>query len=157
MKNEHCGCSSFKKRKRAELTSAKPWRTLTALGIDWDEIREAPHGGFACRTTFFYHGTSLQYIRLIAPVNSAIRRFVYSGLIILSCILSTKYRYPYFEFGAQDTHCPVRPATSRLWRSDIANMGKVEELDYSIKPENVTPQIPTSEWPLLLKNYDKRE
>jgi hypothetical protein len=81
MKNEHCGCSSFKKRKRAELTSAKPWRTLTALGIDWDEIREAPHGGFACRTTFFYHGTSLQYIRLIAPVNSAIRRFVYSGLI----------------------------------------------------------------------------
>lgn len=36
-------------------------------------------------------------------------------------------------------------------------MGKVEELDYSIKPENVTPQIPTSEWPLLLKNYDKRE
>ncbi|KEF60335.1 centromere/microtubule-binding protein cbf5 [Exophiala aquamarina CBS 119918] len=34
-------------------------------------------------------------------------------------------------------------------------MGKVEELDYSIKPENVTPQIPTSEWPLLLKNYDK--
>jgi H/ACA ribonucleoprotein complex subunit 4 len=34
-------------------------------------------------------------------------------------------------------------------------MGKVEEVDFSIKPENVTPQIPTSEWPLLLKNYDK--
>ena len=29
-------------------------------------------------------------------------------------------------------------------------------VDYSIKPEAVTPAIPTSEWPLLLKNYDKR-
>lgn len=32
-----------------------------------------------------------------------------------------------------------------------------EEVEYSIKPENVTPAIPTSEWPLLLKNYDKRK
>lgn len=36
-------------------------------------------------------------------------------------------------------------------------MSKVEEVDFSIKPENVTPAISTSEWPLLLKNYDKRE
>jgi H/ACA ribonucleoprotein complex subunit 4 len=35
-------------------------------------------------------------------------------------------------------------------------MSKVEDADFSIKPENVTPNIPTSEWPLLLKNYDKR-
>ncbi|KIW27437.1 centromere/microtubule-binding protein cbf5 [Cladophialophora immunda] len=34
-------------------------------------------------------------------------------------------------------------------------MAKVAEADFSIKPENITPQIPTSEWPLLLKNYDK--
>jgi hypothetical protein len=34
-------------------------------------------------------------------------------------------------------------------------MGAAEEPEYSIKPENVTPAIPTSEWPLLLKNYDK--
>jgi H/ACA ribonucleoprotein complex subunit 4 len=34
-------------------------------------------------------------------------------------------------------------------------MGAAEEAEYSIKPENVTPAIPTSEWPLLLKNYDK--
>ncbi|KUL83390.1 hypothetical protein ZTR_10868 [Talaromyces verruculosus] len=27
--------------------------------------------------------------------------------------------------------------------------------DFSIKPEAVTPTIPTSEWPLLLKNYDQ--
>ena len=33
---------------------------------------------------------------------------------------------------------------------------KLEEVDYAIKPENVTSVIPTSEWPLLLKNYDKR-
>ncbi|KAL2219752.1 Centromere/microtubule-binding protein cbf5 [Thermoascus aurantiacus ATCC 26904] len=30
-----------------------------------------------------------------------------------------------------------------------------EDVDYTIKPEAVTPSIPTSEWPLLLKNYDK--
>jgi hypothetical protein len=29
--------------------------------------------------------------------------------------------------------------------------------DFSIKPEAVTPSIPTSEWPLLLQNYDKCE
>ncbi|EEP79180.1 centromere/microtubule-binding protein cbf5 [Uncinocarpus reesii 1704] len=29
------------------------------------------------------------------------------------------------------------------------------DVDFSIKPEAVTPPIPTSEWPLLLKNYDK--
>jgi hypothetical protein len=34
-------------------------------------------------------------------------------------------------------------------------MGAAEEVEYSIKPENSTPAIPTSEWPLLLKNYDK--
>ncbi|KAJ3995007.1 putative rRNA pseudouridine synthase [Lentinula boryana] len=27
--------------------------------------------------------------------------------------------------------------------------------DYAIKPESTTPQLNTSEWPLLLKNYDK--
>lgn len=27
--------------------------------------------------------------------------------------------------------------------------------DYSIKPENAVPKLDTSQWPLLLKNYDK--
>ena len=31
-----------------------------------------------------------------------------------------------------------------------------DAMDYSIKPENVTPAISTADWPLLLKNYDKR-
>lgn len=33
-----------------------------------------------------------------------------------------------------------------------------EEVDeeFSIKPEQVTPALDTSSWPLLLKNYDKR-
>jgi H/ACA ribonucleoprotein complex subunit 4 len=30
-------------------------------------------------------------------------------------------------------------------------------IDFSIKPELITPSIPTSEWPLLLKDYDKRQ
>ena len=29
--------------------------------------------------------------------------------------------------------------------------------DYTIKPEAATPAVDTSNWPLLLKNYDKRE
>lgn len=37
----------------------------------------------------------------------------------------------------------------------VAVQGK-DDVEYSIKPETVTPAIPTSEWPLLLKNYDKR-
>jgi H/ACA ribonucleoprotein complex subunit 4 len=32
-----------------------------------------------------------------------------------------------------------------------------EEEDYSIKPQAATPALDTSTWPLLLKNYDKRE
>jgi len=31
-----------------------------------------------------------------------------------------------------------------------------KEVDYSIKPEAVTPAIDTSSWPLLLKNYNNR-
>ncbi|KAI9721455.1 MAG: centromere/microtubule-binding protein cbf5 [Candelaria pacifica] len=31
-----------------------------------------------------------------------------------------------------------------------------KEVDYSIKPEAITPAVDTSTWPLLLKNYDKR-
>jgi hypothetical protein len=39
----------------------------------------------------------------------------------------------------------------------MAAVATQEIADFSIKPESVTPSIPTSEWPLLLKNYDKRE
>lgn len=31
------------------------------------------------------------------------------------------------------------------------------DVEYAIKPEAVTPALDTSTWPLLLKNYDKRE
>lgn len=34
-------------------------------------------------------------------------------------------------------------------------MANVDAMDFSIKPENVTPTISTADWPLLLKNYDK--
>jgi H/ACA ribonucleoprotein complex subunit 4 len=34
---------------------------------------------------------------------------------------------------------------------------KAEEDEYTIKPQAVTPAIDTSSWPLLLKNYDRRE
>lgn len=29
--------------------------------------------------------------------------------------------------------------------------------EHVIKPENITPKIDTSEWPLLLKNWDRRK
>lgn len=32
-----------------------------------------------------------------------------------------------------------------------------EDAEYTIVPENTKPAVNTSEWPLLLKNYDKRE
>ena len=31
-----------------------------------------------------------------------------------------------------------------------------EEVDYTIKPEAAAPSISTADWPLLLKNYEKR-
>jgi H/ACA ribonucleoprotein complex subunit 4 len=31
-----------------------------------------------------------------------------------------------------------------------------DEADYAIKPEATTPALDTKDWPLLLKNYDKR-
>ncbi|EER40827.1 centromere/microtubule binding protein cbf5 [Histoplasma capsulatum H143] len=37
----------------------------------------------------------------------------------------------------------------------MATVARKMDVDYAIKPEAVTPAIPTSEWPLLLKNYDK--
>lgn len=39
---------------------------------------------------------------------------------------------------------------------EVVATKKAEE-DYSIKPQAVTPSLDTSNWPLLLKNYDKRE
>lgn len=36
-------------------------------------------------------------------------------------------------------------------------VAKQAEEDYTIKPTAVTPSLDTSNWPLLLKNYDKRE
>lgn len=39
---------------------------------------------------------------------------------------------------------------------DMVSKKEVEE-EYTIKPQAVTPAIDTSSWPLLLKNYDKRE
>ena len=43
--------------------------------------------------------------------------------------------------------------------ASVAALGQVAsrqvEGEYSIKPENVQPVLDTSQWPLLLKNYDK--
>ena len=32
-----------------------------------------------------------------------------------------------------------------------------DEVEYTIRPENSAPTVDTSQWPLLLKNYDKRK
>ncbi|KAI9742020.1 MAG: centromere/microtubule-binding protein cbf5 [Cirrosporium novae-zelandiae] len=37
----------------------------------------------------------------------------------------------------------------------MAMEGVQQEIEYSIKPQAVTPALDTSQWPLLLKNYDK--
>jgi H/ACA ribonucleoprotein complex subunit 4 len=38
----------------------------------------------------------------------------------------------------------------------MALVAAKKEEDYSIKPEASTPAVDTSDWPLLLKNYNKR-
>ena len=42
---------------------------------------------------------------------------------------------------------------------DVAVVKKTttEEEEYTIEPQATTPSLDTSQWPLLLKNYDKRE
>lgn len=39
----------------------------------------------------------------------------------------------------------------------VAVVKKGDEDEYTIKPQATTPTIDTSSWPLLLKNYEKRE
>ncbi len=34
-------------------------------------------------------------------------------------------------------------------------LAKGQEVDYTIKPEAATPAVDTSDWPLLLKNYNQ--
>jgi len=46
---------------------------------------------------------------------------------------------------------------SQLPITEMAMVVSQKEVDYSIKPEAVAPAVDTSTWPLLLKNYDKRE
>jgi len=36
----------------------------------------------------------------------------------------------------------------------MALVVKDKDVDYTIKPEAVTPAVDTSSWPLLLKNYN---
>jgi H/ACA ribonucleoprotein complex subunit 4 len=42
-----------------------------------------------------------------------------------------------------------------MGKKDKGEKGEKGSDDYTIKPENVTPKLDTSKWPLLLKNYDK--
>lgn len=43
--------------------------------------------------------------------------------------------------------------TPALSRGEVAS-AQIEG-DYAIKSEDTTPKLDTSQWPLLLKNYDK--
>lgn len=39
----------------------------------------------------------------------------------------------------------------------VKQTGNEADDEYTIKPQASTPQLDTSNWPLLLKNYDKRK
>lgn len=43
--------------------------------------------------------------------------------------------------------------TNQLSREQVASAQL--KGDYSLKPESSAPELDTSQWPLLLKNYDK--
>ena len=62
-------------------------------------------------------------------------------------------------FASDDRQSTGRATIDQfLPSSPQVNMALVKagEADYSIKPENITPTIDTSAWPLLLKNWDQR-
>lgn len=48
---------------------------------------------------------------------------------------------------------PAMASGSSLTRGQVASAQLSG--DYAIKPENAQPKLDTSQWPLLLKNYDK--
>jgi H/ACA ribonucleoprotein complex subunit 4 len=41
--------------------------------------------------------------------------------------------------------------------TEVVNKKKEEQEEHIIKPQATTPAVDTSEWPLLLKNYDNRK
>ena len=58
-------------------------------------------------------------------------------------------------------YCNILAGTTQpLWlpllvMAEVAVTKQEEEKDYTIKPENIGPVVNTSDWPLLLKNYNK--
>ena len=64
---------------------------------------------------------------------------------------------PLFKFeGAFSTTRPQR--LHETYAMGVLNKHEEEEGDeYSIKPQAVAPAIDTSQWPLLLKNFDRRQ
>jgi hypothetical protein len=64
------------------------------------------------------------------------------------------------KFPASFQYSTQHRESFKLSQLPITKMAMVvsqKEVDYSIKPEAVAPVVDTSTWPLLLKNYDKRE
>jgi hypothetical protein len=57
---------------------------------------------------------------------------------------------------SERTAAEATPPALQLPIVKMAMVVSRKEVDYSIKPEAVTPAVDTSTWPLLLKNYDKR-
>lgn len=58
-----------------------------------------------------------------------------------------------------DNFCQVVKISAAIVPTASTTMPSVSEIqkegDFSIKSQGVTPKLDTSEWPLLLKNYDK--
>lgn len=93
-----------------------------------------------------------------------VRIFVLTCFVGSSSIRTAKFPFNFsssindFQLAAHSLFAPSAEPVAlscRLFKM-VASASK-EDVDFSIKPEAVTPSIPTSEWPLLLKNYDKRE
>lgn len=60
--------------------------------------------------------------------------------------------------GNQHSSFDCHFATLIIMSKEVAVVKKgSEEDEYTIKPQATTPALDTSSWPLLLKNYDKRE
>jgi hypothetical protein len=64
---------------------------------------------------------------------------------------------PYRDHSSRAAHSCSAPFKKKMGPSlTVEQVASAQiEGDYAIKSEDVTPKLDTSQWPLLLKNYDK--
>lgn len=77
-----------------------------------------------------------------------------SGTLLLQ--YSIESLYPTYNHVLSLPLCPFSSNYASPKMADVKGTSSNQEDEFAIKPQAVTPALDTSNWPLLLKNYDKR-